>query len=148
MPGAIGAYLDLPSYGLLTLTTISLILILAMSFAIHPYYRLYRGFGSPPLAIRAGLMAVALTPLIYALAGKFNLITLLTGISHEKLNVVHRYISYACLILSIIHTAPYLINDGRGPTLFGLAGITQRWYSTGSYEVQSILNQTSIQTSH
>ncbi len=60
IPGAIGVYLGLPSFGLLFLTTISLVLIMAFSFAIHPYYRLYRGFGSPPLAIRAGLMSVAL----------------------------------------------------------------------------------------
>lgn len=137
VPGSVGRYLGLPSFGVLALTLLGLVLILAFSFAIHPYYRRYRGFGSPPLAIRTGLMATALTPWIYALAGKCNLITLLTGISHEKLNVIHRYTSYACLVLSIIHTAPYLVNDAAGPTLFGLAGLKARWYSKGSYEVLS-----------
>ena len=138
IPGIVGVYLGLPSFGLRALTLFSLLLILALSFAIHPFYRRYRGFGSPPLAIRAGLMAVALTPLIFALSGKFNLITLITGVGHEKLNVFHRYVSYACLILSIIHTVPYLVNDGAGPTLFGINGITARWYAAGSFEVSDI----------
>jgi hypothetical protein len=138
IPGRIGVYLGLPSFGVLALTLLGLALILALSFAIHPYYRQYRGFGSPPLAIRAGLMSVACTPWIFALSGKFNIITLVTGVSHEKLNVIHRYISYACLILAIIHTAPYLVNDGAGPTIFGLAGLKAHWYAEGSYEVLAL----------
>lgn len=144
IPGAAGVYMGLPSFGILALTLLSLVLIIAMSFAIHPYYRLYRGFGSPPLAIRAGLMAVALTPLVFALAGKSNLVRLLTGVSHEKLNIFHRCVSYACLVLSIIHTAPYLVNDGAGPTLFGIAGIRARWYATGSYEVRMFFKRVRV----
>lgn len=74
----------------------------------HFWYRACAGFGSPPLAIRGGLMATALTPFIYVLAGKSNAITLLTGISYEKLNTFHQYVGVAAFVLSIIHTIPFV----------------------------------------
>lgn len=77
----------------------------------HFWYRECRGFGSPPLAVRAGLMATALTPFIYVLAGKSNAITLLTGISYEKLNVYHQFVGVAAFVLSVIHTIPFLYQD-------------------------------------
>jgi len=66
-------------------------------------------YGSPPLAIRSGMMAVALMPWIVALAMKANLISLVTGISHERLNVLHRWAAYTCLVLSILHTVPFYV---------------------------------------
>lgn len=77
-------------------------------FVPHFWYRGCGGFGSPPLAIRAGLMATALTPFIYVLAGKSNAITLVTGISYEKLNSAHQFLGLAALVLSIVHTVPYI----------------------------------------
>lgn len=77
-------------------------------FVPHFWYRGCGGFGSPPLAIRAGLMATALTPFIYVLAGKSNAITLLTGISYEKLNSAHQFLGLASLVLSIVHVVPYI----------------------------------------
>lgn len=40
---------------------------------------------------------------------KANFITFLTGIGHERLNVLHRWLAYLCLVLSIIHTVPFYI---------------------------------------
>lgn len=92
-----------------------------MSFAERPYYRTHLGYGSPPLGVRTGMMAVALTPPIFALPGKVNPVTYITGISHEKLNVLHRYISYLMFILAIIHTVPFIVaplQDSKGGTAY------------------------------
>ena len=40
---------------------------------------------------------------------KANLITMVTGISHERLNVLHRWAAYLCLVLSILHTVPFYV---------------------------------------
>ena len=77
-------------------------------------------------------MAVALTPLIIALSGKANLITLLTGIGHEKLNVIHRWTSWLCLGLSVVHTIPFIVaplKDGGHKTLH------KQYYKPGAFEV-------------
>jgi predicted ferric reductase len=66
-------------------------------------------YGSPPLAVRSGMMAVALLPWIVALSMKANFITMVTGIGHERLNVLHRWAAYICLVLSILHTVPFYI---------------------------------------
>ena len=105
----------------------------AMSFAIRPYYREHRGYGSPPLAVRAGLMAASLTPLLIALGGKFNLITIMTGIGYEKLNVIHRWVGWMTFGLSLIHTIPFIVaplKDG------GYAALHHQFYEPGSFEVR------------
>lgn len=66
-------------------------------------------YGSPPLAVRAGMLAVALLPWIVALSMKANFITMITGIGHERLNVLHRWAAYICLVLSVIHTVPFYV---------------------------------------
>lgn len=53
---------------------------------------------------RAVLLACCQLPLIIALAGKNNLISWMTGISHEKLNVLHRASSRTNFIFIWIHT--------------------------------------------
>ncbi|KAI9838042.1 MAG: hypothetical protein M1819_006196 [Sarea resinae] len=97
------------SVGVALFLILGILFVAITTFAQRPYYRLRRGFGSPPLAVRSGMMALALTPVIVALSGKYNIVTLLTGISHERLNVLHRWVSYICLVLSIVHTVPFIV---------------------------------------
>lgn len=111
LSGRIGDSLGLPSLGLTAFILLSILFALLLTFVQHPYYRLRRGFGSPPLGVRAGMAGTALTPLVFALAGKYNLVTLLTGISHEKLNTLHRWVSYIYLFFGIAHTVPFLVAD-------------------------------------
>lgn len=132
IPGSLARRLLIPSMGMLAFLVLSWVIVIAMSFAERPYYRGRRGFGSPPLAIRTGLMATALTPIIVALAGKVNLVTALTGISHEKLNIIHRWVALMILVLSIIHTVPFLVAPLREG---GAAALKQKFYADGSYEV-------------
>ncbi|MGG6495940.1 UNVERIFIED_CONTAM: ferric reductase-like transmembrane domain-containing protein, partial [Bacteroidetes bacterium 56_B9] len=61
------------------------------------------------LAIRSGMLAVALMPWIVGLSMKANFIALLTGIGHERLNVLHRWLAYVFLVLSIVHTVPFYV---------------------------------------
>jgi predicted ferric reductase len=94
---------------------VSVIVVLALLLGVlyctlpQPLFWESIAYGSPPLAVRSGMMAVALMPWIVALATKANLISMVTGISHERLNVLHRWGAYICLILSILHTVPYYV---------------------------------------
>ncbi|KAI0818570.1 hypothetical protein BC629DRAFT_1435461 [Irpex lacteus] len=68
-----------------------------MGFALHDY--------STPKVLqkKAGELVTMQFPLIVALAMKNNAIQLLTGISHEKLNYMHRTTSRAALVLTWTH---------------------------------------------
>ena len=44
-----------------------------------------------------------------ATASKTNWITFLTGVSHERLQVFHRWISYAFFLLALMHTFPFIV---------------------------------------
>lgn len=46
---------------------------------------------SPPIATRAGFLAIAILPFQVMFATKWNPITILTGVSHERLQVYHRW---------------------------------------------------------
>ena len=45
---------------------------IVVTFAARPYYQERRGYGSPPLGVWAGLLAMALMPIIIALSGKVD----------------------------------------------------------------------------
>lgn len=105
----ISKYLGLPATSGSFLFVIASTAYLACYTLIpHFWYRGCRGFGSPPLAVRLGIMSTALLPFVYTLSGKFNMITLLTGISYEKLNVFHQFTGVASFVLAIVHTIPFI----------------------------------------
>lgn len=86
-----------------------MVFVTCYSFIPQPLYYASIQFGSPPLAIRAGMLAVAMMPWVIALSMKANFITMLTGIGHERLNVLHRWAAYICLFLSLVHTVPFYV---------------------------------------
>lgn len=51
-----------------------------------------------------GYIAYSQVPLIIGLANRNNLISLLTGISYEKLNYLHRAAGRVCVLTSSIHS--------------------------------------------
>ena len=124
-------FLALPSFGMIAFGLFNLTFITALSFGQRPYYRDHRGYGAPPLAVRAGLIAVALTPIIVALSGKFNIITMLTGISYERLNRIHQWAAWLCLYMSILHTVPFIVAPLRDG---GAAALYKQWYEPRSDE--------------
>jgi len=48
-------------------------------------------------------------PFVFLTAGKSNFITAVTGVSHEKLQVFHRWISYAFFVTALVHTFPFIV---------------------------------------
>ena len=97
------------SLAVLACVFITLVFVVLLSFLKQPLYWQSIAYGSPPLAIRAGMIAVAMTPWIIATSMKANLLTLIIGIGPERLNVFHRWAGYICLILSLIHTIPFYV---------------------------------------
>jgi len=98
-----------PSLAACVIVLAALALGLCYCFIPQPLFWQSIVYGSPPLAVRSGMMAVALLPWIVGLSMKANIVTLITGIGHERLNVLHRWAAYLCLVLSIIHTVPFYI---------------------------------------
>lgn len=98
-----------PSLGIIIIVAAAFIFTILYCFLPQPLFWGSIAYGSPPLAVRSGMMAVALMPWIVGLSMKANIITLITGIGHERLNVLHRWAAYLCLVLSVIHTVPFYI---------------------------------------
>ncbi|KAK6199607.1 ferric reductase transmembrane component 7 [Scheffersomyces amazonensis] len=109
IPARISYFTSLPpSLGSTLFTMFTSLYLFCYSLVPHFWYRGCFGFGSPPLAVRSGIMAAALTPFIYILSGKANMITFLTGISYEKLNQYHQYVGLSAFVLALIHTIPFI----------------------------------------
>ncbi|KAE8146746.1 FAD-binding domain-containing protein [Aspergillus avenaceus] len=62
---------------------------------------------------RTGFVAVAQLPLIFLLAGRQNIIGLLVGMSYERLNWYHRWISRTLWLTVTIHMGFWFRNWGR-----------------------------------
>ncbi|OWB63278.1 hypothetical protein B5S29_g4245 [[Candida] boidinii] len=122
--------LGLPnSIGVLLIVVAVILYVLCFCFIPHFWYRECRGFGSPPIGVRSGLMATALVPFIFVLSGKQNIISTLTGISYEKLNIFHQWASILCFILGWIHTIPFYIQSGREDNLAYMERTNQFFYN-------------------
>lgn len=114
VPHSVSAVTGLPSsVGMLLISGAGLLYMLCYCFIPHFWYRTCFQFGSPPLAVRAGIMANALTPFIFALSGKVNLVTAVTGISYEKLNCYHRAVAWFSFLFSMIHTVPFFYQPAK-----------------------------------
>ncbi|KAJ9117147.1 hypothetical protein QFC20_000290 [Naganishia adeliensis] len=81
----------------------------AVCFAKHPYYRLTRNWRTSPLALRGEWFATALIPWTFAIAHKVSPITLLTSISHDRLQVFHQWGARIMLFFATVHTLPFII---------------------------------------
>jgi predicted ferric reductase len=55
------------------------------------------------VGFRAAWVSVTQLPLIYILSGKANIITMLTGISYERLNWLHRWVGRTIFLTVIVH---------------------------------------------
>jgi predicted ferric reductase len=123
---------DFPlDFGTLLFILVMLIFFIGLTFAARPYYREQLGYGSPPIAIRADVMATACIPILVALSGKANVITLFTGISHERLNILHRWVAWICFALSLIHAIPYFIASFRSWGNGGYQRVVKEFYGYG-----------------
>ncbi|CAK7245754.1 MAG: hypothetical protein STHCBS139747_007346 [Sporothrix thermara] len=109
------------SLAVLTCGFIALAFTALYCFLPQPLYWQSIQYGSPPLAIRAGMIAVAMTPWIIATSTKTNILSFITGIGPERLNVLHRWAGYLCLFLSLVHAIPFYVQpvwDDGGMAIF------------------------------
>ncbi|KAK1225937.1 hypothetical protein PQX77_011092 [Marasmius sp. AFHP31] len=102
-----------PTVGVLLLMFAFFAFTMTWTWATRPYYRSRWNVGGPPLAMRSGFMALGCFPFIMAFAGKWNFVTFITGHSHEKLQVYHQFMSHIFLVLSLIHSFPWIIQGTR-----------------------------------
>lgn len=93
-------WVKIPPFGTISLLLAYLGFNLALEFINNevPGAQHYTALG-----IRAGWLAVAQMPLLILLAGKNNLIGFVTGVSYERLNVLHRWVSRMLLLLATLH---------------------------------------------
>ncbi|KAI0650622.1 ferric reductase NAD binding domain-containing protein [Trametes meyenii] len=78
---------------------------------------------------RAAHLASCQLPFIVALAGKNNIISLLTGVGHEKLNVLHRATARTALVLLWVHALARAISGL--PEKFDFTHGWMRWGVVG-----------------
>jgi len=100
---------------------------LVWGLSVWPYYRSSYAFGSPPLALRTGMMSAAMYPFMFAMALKFNPISLLTGISHAHLQIFHQATCILAFIFAVIHTAVFVnapLREG------GMNALKEVWFET------------------
>lgn len=114
--------LTFPSMAVLAIIFVALTFVTLYCFLPQPLFWQSIRYGAPPLAVRAGMLAVAMTPWIIATSMKANLISYLTGIGHDRLGVFHRWGGYLCLFLCLVHTIPFYIQPvwrDDGMSVFG-----------------------------
>jgi ferric-chelate reductase len=99
-PSKTAFWLKVPPLGTIILVLTYLSFILALEFINNdiPGAQHYTAIG-----IRAAWLAIAQVPLLILLAGKNNLIGLFTGVSYERLNVLHRWVARGLLLMATIH---------------------------------------------
>ncbi|KAI9815133.1 MAG: hypothetical protein M1827_002976 [Pycnora praestabilis] len=71
------------------------------------------------MSLRAAWLSVAQLPLIVLLAGKNNLVGLATGVSYERLNVLHRWVARTLFLTATLHWA----YQQYGWSLYGLVSL-------------------------
>ena len=113
-------FLRFPALGKMILVAAVCIGTIAWCFAIKPYYRQSMEWGAPPLALRAGILAIGLFPFLMAFGLMINPVTMLTGISHERLQMYHQWTARLFFFFALVHTIPFIhqpLADAGGSNL-------------------------------
>lgn len=121
--GRIGRFTLVP-LSLLLLALLTATYFLLLTFIPQPYVWPTPRHGSdPPIAVRSGWVAMAALPFVIMLGSKCvgrpggnaltprraSLVTLITGISHERLQVAHRLISYLLFASALVHGVAFAV---------------------------------------
>jgi ferric-chelate reductase len=93
-------YLKVPPVGTISLLVVYLAWILLLEFVNN---NVDGAQHYTSLGVRAAWLAVAQVPLLILLAGKNNLIGAVSGVSYERLNVLHRWVARMLLLLVTLH---------------------------------------------
>ncbi|PWN93563.1 hypothetical protein FA10DRAFT_264198 [Acaromyces ingoldii] len=128
LPLGRGKRIDIPDLGKTLVIASFSIGMIVWCFAVTPYYRCTREWGSPPLAIRAGMLANGMITFVFAFGTKVNLVTALTNIAHERLQVYHQWLARLVLFFSVVHTIPFIVQPLRDG---GSHNLYLWWYHNG-----------------
>jgi ferric-chelate reductase len=93
-------WLKVPPFGIILLLVSYLAFILALEFNDN---NIAGAQHYTALGVRAAWLAVSQIPLLLLLAGRANLIGALVGVSYERLNVLHRWVSRSILLCITLH---------------------------------------------
>ncbi|GAA6015624.1 hypothetical protein JCM10207_008148 [Rhodosporidiobolus poonsookiae] len=136
-PGALG-WLRFAPYGSILIIAGFWLFTLIWTLAVQPYYHSRWDVGSPPIAVRAGMFALGCFPFILALGTKWNIVGFVVGVSHEKLQIYHQWLSHLFLLLSLVHAFPFIVQGGNelhpnddGSNPEGLSQLMFAWKKRG-----------------
>lgn len=93
-------FLRLPTFGRVSLVLANTVVLLVLCFY---GFDLNDRWSRENIAYRCGFVTIAQLPLIFLLAGKNNLIGYVTGVSHERINWLHRWCARCFLLTATIH---------------------------------------------
>ncbi|KAF9738231.1 hypothetical protein PMIN02_002952 [Paraphaeosphaeria minitans] len=93
-------FLRLPTVGRVSLVLANIAVLLVLCFY---GFDLNDRWSRENIGYRCGFVTIAQFPLIFLLAGKNNLIGYATGVSHERLNWLHRWCARCLLLTATIH---------------------------------------------
>ncbi|EIM92768.1 uncharacterized protein STEHIDRAFT_117735 [Stereum hirsutum FP-91666 SS1] len=103
-----------PSLGVTIVGALMVVFIFALMFSNHKFYWENFNMGhSPPLGTRGGWVSLAIMPFMLTFATKANPIALLTGTSHEKLQIWHRWSAWLMYFAALVHTLPFIVYNIR-----------------------------------
>ncbi|TVY19818.1 Ferric/cupric reductase transmembrane component 7 [Lachnellula arida] len=94
------SFFHLPPFGIFILLFLYLLFILLLEFIKQD---IPGDQHSEAIGIRAGWLTITQLPLLILLSGKINLIGLITGVSYERLNILHRWVARTMLLTATIH---------------------------------------------
>lgn len=95
-----GRFVRLPTIGRSSLVLAHLALVLVLCLY---GFDLTGRWTREDVGYRCGVITLAQLPLLFLLAGKNNIIGFLTGVSHERLNWLHRWFARCMLLTATIH---------------------------------------------
>ncbi|KAH7890605.1 FAD-binding domain-containing protein [Phlebopus sp. FC_14] len=72
-----------------------------------------KNFVLSPWSTRVGVVASSQLPLVTALGTKHNLVSLVTGVSYDKLNFMHRVTARTCFTLLLVHAGAEIYSFTR-----------------------------------
>jgi predicted ferric reductase len=90
----------LPTVGRMSLILANLVVLVVLCFY---GFDMNDRWSREDIAFRCGFVTIAQLPLIFLLAGKNNIVGYLTGVSHERLNWLHRWCARCMLFTASIH---------------------------------------------
>jgi len=99
-PAGHASLLKVPPLGIFLLLLIYLAFVLALEFVEQ---EIPGEQHNQAIGVRAGWLTITQLPLLILLSGKVNFIELVTGVSYERLNIVHRWVARTMFLTATLH---------------------------------------------